>query len=292
MISLPKPSFGIAEIVADLSSTDPRILDIRSELVALVDHERTYDQLGDRAELFQFSDAVADVSETLDANLRWAYGVHLRDGDGRRRYNTLRGAVAEHHKKCPLCLVGSARPLDHYLPKAHFGSLAMTPLNLVPICDICNGIKRSEYATSIDDQPLHPYFDSFASVQWLVAEVETDGSPALIFDVEPDPAWSAVEETRVRNHFKRLELQDRYSDEAMQALGGLVGLLEDYRLIGGPVAVKAELLRQAASERLEPLNAWRAAALEGWARNDWFLNSGVEALYLVRESLRRGTKAA
>jgi hypothetical protein len=287
MISLPKPDFGLEEVIGDLSSIDARVESIRTAVSQLTDHQRTYEQLGDKAELHEFSATVVAVSDDLEDTLRWAYGVHLRDGEGRRRYNNLRGAVAKHHKKCPLCLVGRARPLDHYLPQAHFGSLAMTPLNLVPMCDFCNTKKRSNYATLAGVQPLHPYFDSFASAPWLVAEVERDGSPALLFDVRPDPSWSAIEEARVRNHFRELELQDRYSDEAMQALSGLVALLEDYRAIGGPQAVKLELVRQAASERLEPLNAWRAAALEAWARSEWFCGVGVRGLWVTQEALRQ-----
>jgi hypothetical protein len=133
---------------------------------------------------------------------------------------------------------------------------------------------------------LHPYFDQFASTAWLVAEVERDGSPALLFDVRPDPVWSVTQEARVRKHFTDLKLQDRYSDESMQALSGLVDLLESYRSLGGAQAVEMELIRQAASERLEPLNAWRAAALEAWSRNAWFSNEGVHELWLARESLR------
>jgi hypothetical protein len=168
----------------------------------------------------------------------------------------------------------------------------MTPLNLVPICDFCNTKKLTSYATAADEQPLHPYFDSFASTPWLVAAVERGGSPALLFDVLPDPAWSTTQEARVRNHFRDLDLQDRYSDEAVQALGGLVTLLEGYRLLGGPQAIKVELVRQAASERLQPLNAWRAAALEAWARNEWFLEEGAHSLWLAQEELRRAAEAA
>jgi hypothetical protein len=292
MISLPKPDFGLEHVVGDLSSSDARVEAIRTDLISLLAHQRTYEQLGDRAELHEFSDAVVAVSEDLQDTLRWAYGVHLRDGEGRRRYNNLRGAVAKHFKKCPLCLVGAARPLDHHLPKAHFGSLSMTPLNLVPMCDFCNTKKRSNFATFAEVQPLHPYFDTFASAPWLVAEVEMDGSPALLFGVHPDPEWSVVETARVRNHFVELELQDRYSDEAMQALSGLVALLEGYRSSDGAEAVRAELTRQAASERLQPLNAVRAAALEAWARSDWFVDAGVRGLWLAQEALRLDVDAA
>jgi hypothetical protein len=39
---------------------------------------------------------------------------------------------------CPLCKLRTVSTLDHFLPKATYPLLAVTPLNLVPCCSDCN----------------------------------------------------------------------------------------------------------------------------------------------------------
>ena len=43
--------------------------------------------------------------------------------------------------KCPICGIGQASTLDHYLAKTIYPTYAVTPYNLVPVCKDCNFAK-------------------------------------------------------------------------------------------------------------------------------------------------------
>jgi len=291
MISLPKPAFSVRDVISDFSSEGEQVQSVSGVLAELMEDEAAYDRLAGVGELFRFSSVLGSNHEAFP-NLKWAYSNQIVRGGGRQRYNAIRGSAATFFKKCPLCLVGYARPLDHYLPKEHFASLAVTPINLVPICDFCNSKKLAYYAETAEEQPLHPYYDSFASAPWLVARLARTGSPEVLFDIEPPESWTAVETARVRKHFRDLDLQDRYSEAAMQALSGLIQLLHGYFVESGETGVLAELRRQSASERREPLQAWRAAALEAWADSSWFCGVGIDELWRAQQELRLDSSAA
>ena len=58
--------------------------------------------------------------------------------------------------RCPLCMQRSVTTLDHHLPKAHFPSLAVVPLNLIPACSDCNKAKLDVVPATAEEVPLHP----------------------------------------------------------------------------------------------------------------------------------------
>lgn len=62
---------------------------------------------------------------------------------------------------CPHCgELGRPRTLDHYLPKDVFPEHSINLLNLIPMCDWCQGEKSTEYLTSDGCRRfIHPYFD-------------------------------------------------------------------------------------------------------------------------------------
>ena len=62
--------------------------------------------------------------------------------------------------RCPICGASfgySQVSLDHVLPKSEYPSLAILPLNLVPICLYCNMRKNSK----IGERIFHPYFEGY-----------------------------------------------------------------------------------------------------------------------------------
>ena len=62
--------------------------------------------------------------------------------------------------RCPICGVSfgySQVTLDHILPKSVYPSLAILPINLVPICYYCNTRKNKK----IGERVFHPYFEGY-----------------------------------------------------------------------------------------------------------------------------------
>lgn len=76
---------------------------------------------------------------------------------GRKYYNKIRAAS---NGKCAICEIGEASSLDHYLPKAQYPLLCVTPANLVPQCQSCNKNKGIFFEKKEDQMLLHPYFDN------------------------------------------------------------------------------------------------------------------------------------
>lgn len=71
----------------------------------------------------------------------------------------------EREQRCAFCCIHRVSEVDHFLPKSKFKTLAIEPLNLLPICRDCNKEKGDFY--SLEDKGIiHPYFDDVKQV-WL-----------------------------------------------------------------------------------------------------------------------------
>ncbi len=88
-----------------------------------------------------------------------------KNSPGRMYYDKLISSTA--NGRCPLCGQRVVSTLDHYLPKAHFPSLAIAPLNLVPSCKDCNKVKMDKIPQNSEEETLHPYFDDIEGEFWL-----------------------------------------------------------------------------------------------------------------------------
>lgn len=77
--------------------------------------------------------------------------------------------------RCPICGVSfgySQVTLDHILPKSVYPSLAILPINLVPICYYCNMRKNKK----IGERVFHPYFEGYDLAHLLEVSITPDSS--------------------------------------------------------------------------------------------------------------------
>ncbi len=125
---------------------------------------------------------------------------------------------------CPSCgEEGTPNTLDHYLPKTAFPHFAITPVNLTPMCDICQGIKGTR---TLDQEGrrlyLHPYYDDFLAAQVLRLTIGRPLNAPEDFTLGPDPDLDDGLKELVRRHIEGLELERRYGaffrDEYMRLL--------------------------------------------------------------------------
>lgn len=176
--------------------------------------------------------------------------------------------------RCPLCMQRSVATLDHHLPKAHFPSLAVTPLNLIPACSECNKAKLDSVPTTAGEIPLHPYFDELGDETWLNAVVVELRPTALRFLIRHPSSWGKTLSERVDNHFRSLGLAALFASEAAEELLNIRHQLRTLLDLNYKDGVRDELGRRAASCAKARPNGWRTAAYRAWFENDWFCNGG------------------
>ncbi len=176
--------------------------------------------------------------------------------------------------RCPLCMQRFVATLDHHLPKAHFPSLAVAPLNLIPACSDCNKAKLDVIPTTAKEVPLHPYYDELGDEIWLNALVIKRRPTALRFVVTRPTGWTDILSNRVDNHFRSLGLAALFASEAAEELSNIRHQLSVLRDANPENGVRNELERRATSCAAARPNGWRAAAYRAWSESDWFCDGG------------------
>lgn len=245
---------------------------------ALVDAEKTYLELGEKANLHTIP-AAEEVGETVSGNemraLYTQYFVPVKK-PGRIFYDKIK--VAPKYSICPLCGQRVVSTLDHYLAKAKHPALTITPANLVPACADCNKIKSAAQATHASEQTLHPYFDNVEGELWLKATVVEGVPPAVRFFVEASSTWHAVLRQRVQAHFDDFGLASLYGTQAAVELTNIAHMLASLKEKTEAGSVQQHLLDQAASRRRAHLNSWQTALYAALAESAWFCESGVDLI--------------
>lgn len=191
---------------------------------------------------------------------------------GRDAYDTLFTSAPQ--GKCPLCGHRTVSTLDHHLPKAHYPTLAVTPLNLVPACGDCNKAKLASLPATASEETLHPYFDDITGDRWLYTEVIEEEPAALRFFVNAPTHWGAVLAARVDLHFRTLGLAKLYAAEAADELLNIRHQLQIIHAAGGAEMVRAEMEERAESSRVIRLNGWRTVTFDAFAESAWFCDGG------------------
>lgn len=113
---------------------------------------------------------------------------------------------------CPSCgEEGTPNTLDHYLPKDGYPHFAITPANLVPMCDICQQIKGVEVLDAEGRRIyLHPYFDEFLAAQVLRLVIGRPYETPEHFVLEPNLDLPEDLSAMTQRHIDGLQLVRRY----------------------------------------------------------------------------------
>ncbi|GAB2947713.1 HNH endonuclease [Aquaspirillum soli] len=179
---------------------------------------------------------------------------------------------------CPMCGQRDVSTLDHYLPKAKNPSLAVTPINLVPVCHECNHTKSEYHPAAADQQFIHPYYDELPADTWLVADLDQTRPPALRFRVSPPNDCDKTLAKRLVWHFEELDLAKLYASQAGKTLAGIAEKLKAAGDRGGKDEVRFILSEDTRSWSKANLNGWQAAMYRALAGSDWFCEEGYRYL--------------
>lgn len=134
---------------------------------------------------------------------------------GRKYYNELMGLPKR--GICPLCGVRDVGSLDHYMPKSKFPILAVSPINLVAACSVCNHTKSDDIFSRFEEATIHPYFDDIENEEWLKAElIDMEGPVFRYYVITSKPnGWSESLYLRVKKHFTIFELSSLFAKRAI-----------------------------------------------------------------------------
>lgn len=137
--------------------------------------------------------------------------------------------------KCPICGIGQASTLDHYLAKTLYPTYSVTPDNLIPACKDCNSNKGNSPVNSKLSAPLHPYFDDVDNVIWLCADVVPKNNILVAqYYVNPEIEEVNVElYSRLCAHLDLYKLKHAYSVQASTEISENIGIWKKvYQLSG------------------------------------------------------------
>lgn len=277
MIKLTKPDLDPSEVFATCISRI-RDADLRQRMLAvaveIADASEAYDELAANGRLNEVLRDAPGGGSVTTAEMEAVYTQRLagKKGPGRPIYDTQISLAPQ--GKCPLCGQRSVSTLDHHLPKAHYPTLSVTPVNLVPACSDCNKAKLAAMPEQPEDVALHPYYDDIDAQQWLQGVVLQAAPAAVSFSVMAPAAWDPVLSARVELHFQRLGLARLYAAEAADELLNIRHQLVRLHAIGGPNLVQHELAERADSCRQVRRNGWRTVTYDALAVSDWFCNGG------------------
>lgn len=180
-------------------------------------------------------------------------------GPGRSYYDKYLAAPV--NGRCPLCGIGFVSTLDHYLPKAQYPALAVTPTNLIPACRDCNlGKKKSFIPQMAEEEPLHPYFDDVEKDIWLKVDLNLQSDHLVpTYSVVKPEGWDDVLFQRTKCHMELYGLCRLYAIHASEEIAARkMSWLMIYRKCGE--GILAEQLQDEANSRERTfLNSWQAA---------------------------------
>lgn len=189
----------------------------------------------------------------------------------------------EDFDECPYCGINDPKTLDHYLPKETYPEFAVHPLNLIPICHVCNShYKRAQFLDGGARLFIHSYFDKFPDFDFLRLEVVVQQEIILNFTNRSDPSNPKFS-ILFGNHFGKLGLNERFVQKSAAEISRKRPALRRFYKSGGSAEV-ARALRQEATDFRATLsgNHWKVALYFGLAGSDEFCDGGFLKAVRIR----------
>ena len=250
-----------------------------------------YKNLADRDELYNFRKDI--LRKKLTASDLDSIYKKFRDSNiGEDFLNRISRGV------CLFCLAGTADTIDHYLPKSIFPDLSIEIYNLIPSCDVCNRKKSTYSPNSKESQLIHPYFNKIDfNSRWMYSYpnekfLKDPSSRAIVFEVICDDDFiNKSDRERIKNHFDRLKLNDRYDKKVRDELFTVYKLLSGLPDVEENAEYRKEYLYEISEQRKKEAvesgeysykgmgdNWWKSVFLEGLAESEWYCEEGYKIL--------------
>lgn len=272
----PTPNAAVEAAQACVSNGGSRNKEIDTALQAALSdfdvNSQTYQQAGKAGILHTLSaESFHSPGNLSPERVRWLYKQRLKKPSRKAAYAIyVRLRSSGPNGYCAYCRYQNAGTLDHFLPKAEFGMLAIEPWNLVPCCTDCNGNRKER---SPNARLIHPHFLDGDLGRWLYGFVAAHNPVLIEFVAQPQEELGADLGQRVRDQFVALKLADLYPKLAADTIANAKS---DLRHSDGNLDIedaRAHLLGE--SERafgVSP-NYLRGVVYEALAADDTFILS-------------------
>lgn len=213
-----------------------------------------------------------DLRPAATAAAREFVGAGYNQIQIKGRLEKLRERLLSSADTCPYCGFGEVRELDHYLPKADYGELAIYPKNLVPSCSSCNNAKRRVVpgaGAAHGPGLIHPYFEPLADVDFLLAEVTLSGA-ALEVTYHIDSTQVPAVADKLQFQLDRLKLNERYQKQINKFLNEQRTAILMFNEMDP--ALLSDFLRRSATSlsRSFGRNDWRPVLIRALSDNEAF----------------------
>lgn len=145
---------------------------------------------------------------------------------------------------CPACgEAGKPNTLDHYLPKGTYPHFSVTPANLFPMCDACQGEKLEKIGDAVNPRFfLHPYFDAFLDQTLFVLRIiQPFNAPSFSFSA--NASLEAAQQNIVTAHMRELDMERRFTHFALTQHIRMLRLASGMRKSGQDIASQVEAFR-------------------------------------------------
>jgi hypothetical protein len=248
--------------------------ELKSRLVAcyqeIEDASNEFDQKANTSQLNTIAPKYNFASSVTVAEMNAVYSSRMAKklAPGRIYYDKLMSLPE--HGRCPLCSQRVVSTLDHHLPKAHFSSLAVSPLNLIPACQDCNKTKSDDIPSCSEEETLHPYYDDVEAFEWVRARIIESTPVAIDFYVDPQEQCDPILTQRIKHHFKAFKLAALYASHAAEELASIEFISRRVFDVGGGLALREYLAETAAGKQSVSLNSWQSALYVCLSKSDWF----------------------
>lgn len=128
---------------------------------------------------------------------------------------------------CPFCGLNESNELDHFLPKSKYETLSIVPLNLIPICTVCNRKKGSIVPLINGTFFINPYYHQITN--WLSFSLDSShGISFLMKKIDRSiPHYSEIVFT-----MEKLELDTRINVKAIAEFNDLKETLKNMKSLG------------------------------------------------------------
>lgn len=180
--------------------------------------------------------------------------------------------------RCQYCCIGKPKTFDHYLPISDFSEFSVHALNLLPCCKDCNGKKNSYWIENGGRAILNFYLDKIPNDRFLYVKINYD-KPSDTFMTrfelrDTKKIYAALFEI-IKLHFIRLDLLERYSDEANDEVSEIRRKFRIEKPHFTKIKSIAQILIQDANDEKKRFGAnyWKAILKEALSNSIEFLNS-------------------
>ena len=215
-----------------------------------------------KIEQFQQSSLPDDVAK-IDIIKVYTNKFVAEKSPGRKYYNIIREQAKLNI--CPICGIRPVKNLDHYLPKAKYPTLSVTPNNLIPSCRDCNMDKRDSASCDSQNIPVHLYFDDIPNEPWLHVTVG-DNLEILYYISCPKTVDEGVRK-RLEKHLEFYDLHELYSSHASSQIADSINMWKKVMFQSGEQALKLSLEDECESAEKNDLNSWKSALYRGLINN-------------------------